>query len=104
MAGLIGVAINFKKGLMPDMYNYVETVIPSNGSIEIGNFKGFIIWQDLYSYSYWHLFYCDGSKSVINLSGLTTGYGKLMFENEKVVYRTTAQSPSNFKYYILRMP
>ena len=89
---------------MPRMYAHVKTVLPANGSVNLGMFKGLIFWQDLYSYSYWHLFFVDGKDSAISLSNKSMGYGKLKTEDGSVIYSTSAGTPTDFEYYILRMP
>lgn len=104
VAGLIGEANNYQRGLMPGMYTHVKTVLPANGSVNLGMFKGLIFWQDLYSYSYWHLFFVDGKDSAISLSNKSMGYGKLKTEGGSVIYSTSAGTPTDFDYYILRMP
>lgn len=104
VAGLIGNASLSKAGLMPSMYAHVKTVLPANGSVNLGMFKGLIFWQDLYSYSYWHLFFVDGKDSAISLSNKPMGYGKLKTEGGSVIYSTSAGAPTDFEYYILRMP
>ena len=96
MAGLIGNASVSKGGIMPLGYAFGTSTrtIAKDEVYEVGGINGLFLFQDLASYSHWHIMF-KAKGTLINLSNKSFGYLKLSVSGDKLVITNTTGGPAS---------